>query len=128
MNRAHVALVAASLVLWPLFAQGSEEATYTILGVGSTSCGQWTKERHEQQGKLRGLQVLVKVSWIQGFVTAIQGHTVSTGGPDITKNADTDALLAWIDGFCEQNSLANLATASLNLVAELLQRENSRQP
>jgi hypothetical protein len=122
----HITLIATCLALCTVSAKGADEVTYTILGVGSTSCGQWTKERQEQQGRLRGLQVLVKVSWMQGFVTALQGQTVSTGGPDITEGTDTGALIGWIDSFCEQYPLANIATASLKLVSELHQRKIAR--
>jgi hypothetical protein len=126
MTRVSVMVVGVCFFLCASSVDGSEEVTYTILGVGTTSCAQWTKERHEQQGRLRGLQVLVKVSWIQGFITAMQGHTVSNGGPDIMRKADTDALLSWLDGFCERNAFASLATACLNLVTELFDREQAR--
>jgi hypothetical protein len=59
-------------------------------------------------------------SWIQGFITA---YNFDVPGPsDLTKGTDVDGLQAWMDNYCAQHPLANIADAAIALVDELSKR------
>lgn len=62
-----------------------------IVGVGTSSCGSWTKERQ------RASAVSFEYGqWVLGYVSAINAHVLERDA-HVAKGIDNAGLLAWVD-------------------------------
>jgi hypothetical protein len=119
---AFVLSVVASSAVWA--APG--DMSYPILGVGTSSCGVWTRAR---AGTDFDLDKAAISSWLLGYVTAVNFWTTASsrksGG--VSEGYDNEALLAWVDNYCKANPLQTIEKASGNLLRELLDRRESKE-
>jgi len=79
---------------------------------GDKSCGQWVNFRNGG-----GWEHAAVIGWIAGYIAAYNRQT-----PDvynITGSTDFDNVLLWMDKYCRENPLSNLATGMDDLTNEL---------
>lgn len=95
-----------------------------VLAYGGQSCGDWTKERHSNSGAAVAME-----SWTLGYITGFNAYglpdTVATA--DVSGNASSEALFAWLDNYCRANPLDTLHVATDKLINELLGRLQPQQ-
>jgi hypothetical protein len=82
----------------------------TVYGAGASSCGKWLADREN-------LIHSVELNWVLGFLTAAQDFLGEMHLPQ--RHTDAPAITAWVDKYCRENPLKNIADASANLVIEL---------
>jgi hypothetical protein len=91
----------------------------TIMGEGFASCGQWTKASAEPQGAV----AFAMGAWVRGYLTAqALAATSENHYPDILRDTDADAVMAWVDNYCAKNPLDKIVDATGHLVLELIKR------
>jgi len=95
------------LVITSLTFVGSSYAEYTEYGSGLDSCGSWVKWRKTKSGWHQDGQ------WVNGFVSAA-GYF----GKEL-KEVDSDAMLVFMDNYCQQNPLNEIGDGAKALVREL---------
>jgi hypothetical protein len=83
----------------------------TLYGAGGSSCGQWLADREKPMHH-------VELNWVLGFVTASENFFGELKLP-MPRHTDANAITAWVDKYCRENPLKNIADASANLVIEL---------
>jgi hypothetical protein len=79
-----------------------------IIGEGLQSCGNWTTARRDDLDAS-------KTAWILGYLSGI-GFSGSQLGLDPLRNTDGQAVLSWIDGFCRDHPVSNIAGAGAAFV------------
>ena len=109
-NRAF-ALAIAALFAAPLSQSASAQLQkqLAVYGVGSQSCGVWTKDASSPYGAVRR-------SWVLGFVSA---YNFYAPGDTAVLPADNAAMTVWMDNYCASHPLESIVNASLRLVDEL---------
>ena len=97
MRRGFLSCVAVAMLLWsgPAFGQ-------QILGAGALPCGEWTKDRADPNALFADGQ------WVLGFLTAFNFFGNGTGH----LTANVNGVAAYLDIYCAQHPLDNLATAT----------------
>lgn len=95
------------LVVTSLAFAGPSYAEYTEYGSGVNSCGSWVKWRKTESGWHQDGQ------WVNGFISAA-GYF----GKEL-KKVDSDAMLVFMDNYCQQNPLNKIGDGAKALVREL---------
>src|SRR5262249_49343881 len=80
-------------------------------GAGPESCGSWLAAR-QATGTSLWLQ---SGQWVLGWVSAAGASNV----PAALRTTDSEAIAAWVDKYCREHPLDNLAAAAKHLVDEL---------
>lgn len=99
---------------------GSAQATppgqveLTLYGAGASSCGKWLADR-------TSLIHSIELNWVFGFLTASENYSASLGVH--VRQTDKDAVEAFVDKYCRENPLKDIADASVGLVLELSKPE-----
>ena len=106
-----MALIAAAVA-----SPQTSEADYMVLGVGNDSCGKRT-EMHAVRGWDNAQD-----QWVMGYITAHNAVGTSKGN-DIAAGTDFSGLRAWLNRWCSDNPLENIADAAAELVIELRTRQ-----
>jgi hypothetical protein len=104
------------------------------LGVGTQSCGEWLAS-HEEFNKTRreagsGGLFAMKLSWLQGFLTGYSFDGLGNPGSNSRREVailerrwqripHPDALLVWMDNYCQAHPLNDLMTAGQTLYGEI---------
>jgi hypothetical protein len=104
MKYASAAVFVVVVFASPTYAQAKD--LYTI-GNGEDACGAWLKLRQNEivhQGQ---------VKWVLGFLTGSNYRTEGQGAP-----ADTAAVEAFVDQYCQNNPSDQLFMAAAALVQE----------
>jgi hypothetical protein len=83
----------------------------TLYGAGTASCGKWLADRESPMHH-------VELIWVFGFLTASENFFGELHLP-MPRHTDANAIAAWVDKYCRENPLKNIADASGNLVIEL---------
>jgi hypothetical protein len=109
-------LIAIGLALW---ASGASAATGRLLGPGTHSCGFWQEER-----RTPGVLKLGFEAWVLGFLSraGLDETLNKVSGLNITAGTDVKGLSAWIDNYCRDNPLDDVATAAAALEIYLRKR------
>lgn len=105
---------AALVGLWasPSAAQKSPNGEFVFFGATPTpSCATWTSLRRTGRGQ-------ELTYWVLGFVSGYNRWAPNSGG-NIGGSADAEALLAWVDRYCESNPLDTYVQAAFRLIEEL---------
>jgi hypothetical protein len=89
-------------------AQGGREADRTIYGAGTNSCSSWTEAREGDMWFTSG-------QWILGFVSAANQYSKV---PPV--KTDARSLASWVDDYCRENPMSDLADAARELVDRLV--------
>ena len=80
---------------------------------GMPSCGQWVKDRHNNDWSDVDDQ-----NWLLGYLSGI----AVTSNQDFLRTADNVSLFLWVDNYCHRNSLNSLDDAGGALAKELARR------
>jgi hypothetical protein len=96
-------LVALAVVGAGLAAAPAWSATYSIMGIGSESCGSWTQNRESNQA-------LQDEGWVLGFITGLGFASAGTVPAIVT--TDGNGVFGWLDNYCKANPTTDLVTAS----------------
>jgi hypothetical protein len=99
MRRLLVASAALLVLSWP-----SATHAYTLMGVGSRSCGDWIADRRSNQ-----FSVSDEEQWVLGFINGF-GYSAVAGDPG--GFTDANGVLAWMDKYCAAHTTENLADAA----------------
>jgi hypothetical protein len=84
-----------------------------IIGVGTLSCGQWLTDR-------QGLHSAQDIeAWITGYLSGFGAYVLHG---DITRGSDNKALFVWIDDYCHDHPLDDVAVATDHLIEALKAR------
>ncbi|TIX50354.1 hypothetical protein [Alteraurantiacibacter aquimixticola] len=106
-----------------VIAQGGDGAneTFNYVGFpGNDSCGNWIEARANPQRHGQTLE-----GWLLGYIT---GHNAfHRGYGRLGQSTNATGMLAWIDGYCEENPLDSLLMAANALIVELMDREGNSQ-
>lgn len=95
-------------------AQKLEAGEFYILGAGSLSCGKWLEIQRYESGRLQGMQ------WILGYLTGYNSQNASgLFKSHQVRPADGESAVAFLDTYCSNNPLSNVASAALALVETL---------
>ena len=109
-------LLAVFLIGGPAWAQ--TEPMVLVLAPGQLSCGAWFEAKEKGEGTLKRQIFLV---WANGYLTAYSQWEEEGSGP-VSSLHDAKGAHAWIDNFCQERPLADVATAAMYLVACLASR------
>ncbi len=106
-------LIVATLMLLTAesFARDSS-GTYTVLGVGSISCGTVLEEYRRDTLLYKSME-----TWITGYFTAINYHVYD--GKNIQHGTDINSVMLWIRNYRQANPLKDLEKATKSLYIEL---------
>lgn len=108
-------LVAASFYFLCASSVRAADDKFSILGEGTTSCGEWLDKRHETS------RVIPEAAWVLGFLTAASQYHVAAAG-NIAHGLDGSGVDHWIDNYCDAHPLDNIDAAASALVRELAER------
>ena len=90
----------------------------SIRGAGAGTCGEWVESRktvNDWSGTLH---------WIQGFISSYNYFSYKGKNPDALYEGITHQSIAvWMDNYCQQHPLHNIATGAVGLVNELKARK-----
>ena len=103
------ALIVMSMVLMTNQVSATDKM---LLGPGAASCGRWLEAPQHSR--------IIMQAWVQGYVSGIN---LTESGNDFLVGTDARAIVAWLDSYCRQHPLENLATASQSLTYELKMRK-----
>jgi len=104
-----IVLVLSFAITTPVIAV-DKNGTFSIQG--ASSCGNWVKFRKEDGWAAAGLQ-----AWIAGYISAFNTQT-----PDVYSilgSTDLESALLWMDKYCQENPLKDLADGMFVLTDEL---------
>lgn len=89
---------------------------FMVLGVGASSCGVWTADRqgHDVWSKAKAF---TDEAWVEGFLTGYNNY--GSGSNNVSSATDPDGVFAYIDNWCRQHPLRDIATASEALILKL---------
>ena len=100
-------------------------------GAGRDSCGSWVSNRksaHAMSERVAGDELtqawvdrVAQQKWVWGFVSG-----ASVFGPRAFDVAETAALEAWLDNYCQKSPLDSLLDATRALVLELYDRATKK--
>src|SRR4051794_30326325 len=100
MSRQHKIAISVALMMC---AGGALAADIQMLGKGvGSSCGTWSAERKTREIWLYG------GNWVLGFMSG----AASALNRDFLDDLDSEAVLAWIDGYCRAHPLDKIANAA----------------
>lgn len=120
-----------SVLTFVIFAGNAEaQEFWAVRGVGSASCGTWTKAQLHRapippDGQITvtfaDIQLVSQTSWVLGFLTAL---SYSSGSGDMAQGIDPNGVFGWIDNYCADHPLDSIASATLALGLELSSKES----
>jgi hypothetical protein len=120
-------LILLAIVAWPTICQAlpNEEGEFTKLGVGNLECGLWTQARKSGDVYAVWWKTLI-LGWVQGFLTGYNLYGPET--PDITRGTDANDVAGWVDDYCVEHPVNNIAGAAEALVAALHEPRKDQFP
>jgi len=104
-----IVLVLSFAITTPVIA-ADKDSMYSTQG--SKSCGEWVDARKEEDWRFASL-----TGWIAGYITAYNKQT--PGVFSILKTTDMKSISLWMDKYCQENPLNNLADGMEVLTHEL---------
>jgi hypothetical protein len=93
------------------FANGGRADENTAMGF--RGCGTWIKDRAE-----KSWAATVEEGWLTGYLSGI----AISSDVDFLKGADGNSFMFWMDNYCRDNPLSNLAVGGFQLASELKKR------
>jgi hypothetical protein len=88
---------------------GSVEAAQ-IIGVGTGSCGNWTKDRRNP-GEL---YPNMDGQWVLGFLSGMGWSGLYYDRAEILKGMDAEGVWAWVDNYCQAHPIKDMTDAALS--------------
>ena len=105
--------IAAIALLAAISQTISAKEVQVIAGVGASSCGQWIEGREYKE--LDGMLV----SWVQGFLSGMNLQRYAETKQEMAPIPDSGSLLAYIDKYCRENPLRDVAYGAVELYKEI---------
>jgi hypothetical protein len=96
---------------------GAGDGTFSNLGEGLSSCGDWLDKRPQAP-----LRVIPEAAWVLGFLTAASQYSVTASPKNIAHGLTVNGIEHWVDNYCTAHPLDNIDTAASALVSELATR------
>jgi hypothetical protein len=90
-------------------------SAWMVHGVGTESCGVWTKTRTQRPKPV--LDIAEQAEWVDGFISAFNFYQATV--EDVIQRTDIDGVYAWIDNYCAAHPLDQISTATIELIEEL---------
>jgi hypothetical protein len=109
----YIVLFAILLQTNSVCAEGARETDLLLYGVANRPCGQFLKA-HELQNEDYGFYV----SWLQGYLSAINLHRVYKR-QDMGNRTDITSMMLYLKNHCSQNPLDDFTISVLTLTSEL---------
>jgi hypothetical protein len=81
---------------------------------GASSCGDWVQEQNKNS------DWNTNHTWLIGYLTGIAIGT----NKDFLKGTDNPSIYLWMDNYCRQNPLKDMADGGLDLFFELKKQKN----
>ena len=117
--------VSAAVLLLSASAARAQQAPpprdYHVLGVGTISCADWTKEAKQALLKSQNQ------AWLLGYLTAFNRFGTDVTGDVMGKTSNKEAL-AWFDNYCVENPGDSVNRAAGALILELERRDAQDRP
>jgi len=108
-----VAAVLLAVFLISGTAWALQPGEYKIRGSGSQSCGSWTAAKEKGNWDR-----VVFLSWVGGYLTAYSRWVEKDYRGSVT-TSDSEGAWAWVDNYCRDNPLDNVALAASELILAL---------
>lgn len=111
---------AAALLLAVFLIGGTAwAATYTVFGAVDVSCGRWTEQKTAvpPPGLSTSVGRLQFQEWLGGYLTAYSFWVEVGSGP--VSDSDHVGAIAWIDNYCKEHPLVEVATAASLLIVAI---------
>ncbi len=102
MRKSRACTVVCAMLLGGAAAPGD----YSLIGVGTNSCGAWTSDRSSQFPHL----AIAEEQWVLGFLSGM-GFEAS-GKDDPLNGVDAQGVWAWLDNYCHANPLEPISRAA----------------
>jgi hypothetical protein len=120
-------LAVLAMVVWPAIGHAlpNENGEYTKLGVGNLECGLWTQARQIGDVNAVWWKTLI-LGWVQGYLTGYNHY--GPGMFDDPKGVGADIVTGWVDDYCVQHPLNNIAGAAEALVTDLQKPRKHQLP
>lgn len=80
--------------------------------IGSASCGEWVQNRAKGDEKLANA---AQEFWLLGYLSGVANGL----GVDFMKTANAASIELWMDNYCRNNPLDNIADGAVKLSREL---------
>jgi hypothetical protein len=110
------------LILMVALAFVSTAATsdWAVKGEGNYSCPEYVAARRSNDAKL-----FSSISWVQGFITAVnyQRAIVTDIDSFIGQDLPAASIVRWLENYCQENLVDDVADAAKALVEELITKE-----
>lgn len=87
---------------------------YTVKGAGAASSGQYIEDTRNSPR----LEHIANMHWVYGFITGVN-YSLST---NYGRGVDTNAMAQYLENYCLDNPLKDLADASESLLNALNKR------
>jgi len=94
---------------------------YHVLGVGTISCADWTKEARQALAKSQNQ------AWLLGYLTAFNRFGTDVTGDVMGKTSNKEAL-EWFDNYCVEHATDSVNRAAGALILELERRDAADRP
>ena len=107
-----VTILASGPVREAVAADGS--GVFRIFGSGHLTCQRWLVDRQEGNASADQSEM-----WVAGYLTAYNQFVFR--GQDISKHFDGEAMLNWLDNYCQKRPPNTLVMAAKELI-QMLQR------
>ena len=111
------AIMSFLLVFSSLAHPGDENGDY--MGYGLVSCGKWVTYREEKNSD-------EEEYWIAGYITAY--NVLATRTYYLMGSTDSESVYLWMDKYCRQNPLKDLADGMAILTSELYPHRTVKNP
>ena len=99
---------------------GALAQTVTILGMGSSTCDNWTRQRNERT--FEGVTFSERSAhWVVGYLRGAFDNMLA-GKHDPLTDVDMAAIRGWLDNYCRQHPLNSIYLAASELSGELIKR------
>lgn len=103
-----------------VFVSTAATGDWAVTGEGNYSCPEYVSARRSNDAKLYS-----SISWVQGFITAVNYQRALATDIDSYIGADLPAvsIVRWLENYCQENLVDDLADAAKALVEELITKE-----
>lgn len=98
-----------------LLAVPQPAASYKVIGAGNASCGTWTSERAKAARSGDHFFEVSEENWVLGFLSGV-GY--AGAGMDPLQGLDANAVVAWLDQYCQAHPRSSLEKAAVMFVME----------
>ena len=111
-------MAVVATVLWIPALNAADSDRFPIAGVGAFPCGIWQEFRKVDQHFFE----MTSVSWLQGFLSAMNLERANTKDLDPVLIPEPPTLIAYIDKYCRDNPLNSALDGAKALYQDLQKR------